>query len=69
MVKQAQTGGFVNVRARVEIDPPLAPLLDGIDDFSHVWILYWMADVKEHSVARRPQGRSDVPITGMLANR
>jgi tRNA (Thr-GGU) A37 N-methylase len=68
-VKQEQTGGFANVRAEVEIEPSLAPLLEGIDEFSHVWILYWMAEVKEHSVARRAQGRGDVPITGMLANR
>jgi tRNA (Thr-GGU) A37 N-methylase len=68
-VRSPQTGGLADVRAEVEIDAELSPRLDGIDDFSHVWIVYWMADVREHSVATRPQDRDDVPEVGILATR
>jgi tRNA (adenine37-N6)-methyltransferase len=68
-VTEPQTGGLANVRATVEIDPGLEPLLDGFEAFTHLWVLYWMTEVREHSVARRPQGREDVPVVGILATR
>jgi tRNA (Thr-GGU) A37 N-methylase len=68
-VVEPRTGGLTGVRATVEIDPELAPLLDGFEEFSHVWVLFWMSEVREHSVARRPQGREDVPVVGLLATR
>ncbi len=64
-----QTGGMTSVRSQVEVDPSLEPLLEGFDEFSHLWVVFWMAEVREHSVARRPQGREDVPVVGMLASR
>ncbi len=68
-VRSEQTGGLTAVRSEVEVDPALEPLLDGFDEFSHLWVGFWMAEVREHSVARRPQGRDDVPVVGMLASR
>ncbi len=68
-VREEQTGGLIAVRAEVEVDPDLEPLLEGVEEFSHLWVLFWMAGVREHSVARRPQGRDDVPVVGMLASR
>ncbi len=68
-LREQQTGGLTETRARVEVDPALTPLLEGISEFSHVWVLYWMSEVTEHSVIRHPQGRDDVPASGMLANR
>lgn len=68
-VREARTGGLQEVRASIEVDPDLAPLLEGYEDFSHAWVLFWMSEVREHSIARRPQGRDDVPVVGMLASR
>jgi tRNA (adenine37-N6)-methyltransferase len=68
-VNRPQTGGLTKTRATVEIDPGLEPLLDGFDEFSHLWVMFWMTEVREHSVARRPQGRDDVPVLGLLATR
>lgn len=68
-VRQEQTGGLIAVRAEVAIDPDLEPLLEGVEEFSHLWVLFWMWEVREHSVARRPQGREDVPVVGILAGR
>src|SRR5512143_1575883 len=68
-VGEPQTGGFTELRATVVIDPDLEPLLQGIDEFSHIWVLFWMTDVRECTAARRPQGRDDVPVTGILGTR
>ena len=68
-VGQPQTGGLAGVRATLEIDASLEPLLDGFEEFSHLWVLFWMTEVREHSVARRPQDRDDVPVLGILATR
>jgi tRNA (Thr-GGU) A37 N-methylase len=69
MVKEEQTGGFTRCRCTIELDPRLEPLLDGIEDFSHLLVVFWMTFVREHAVQRRPQGRDDVPVTGILATR
>lgn len=68
-VARQRTGGLRQVRAEIEVAAPLEGLLAGIEDFSHLWVLYWMSEVEESSVARTPQGREDVPVVGMLANR
>lgn len=68
-VKEERTGGFLRQRCTIELEPGLEPLLDGIEDFSHLLVIFWMAGVQEHSVQRQPQGREDVPVTGILATR
>ena len=69
MVNEERTGGFLHCRCTIELETGLEPLLDGIEDFSHLLVVFWMAEVREHGVQRRPQGRDDVPVTGMLATR
>jgi len=68
-VAEPQTGGLAAVRATIEIDPTLEPMLAGFEEFSHIWALYWLTEVGECSSARRPQGREDVPVVGILATR
>ncbi len=68
-VAEPRTGGLTNVHATIEIDPTLEPLLAGFEEFSHIWVLYWLTEVPECSAARRPQGREDVPVVGILATR
>ena len=68
-VREERTGGFVACRCTIELEPGLESLLDGIEDFSHLLVVFWMTFVREHGVQRRPQGRDDVPVTGMLATR
>jgi len=68
-VREERTGGFLRCRCAIELEPGLEPLLDGIEEFSHLLVVFWMADVREHAVQRRPQGREDVPVTGILATR
>ena len=66
---EPRTGGLAAVRATIEIDAAFEPLLAGFEEFSHIWALYWLTGVNECSSARRPQGREDVPVVGILATR
>src|SRR3989344_2837127 len=43
--------------------------LDGIEDYSHVIIVYWMGEEKECHLKHHPQGRLDVPYGGIFACR
>lgn len=52
------------------IDPQWAELLDGIEDFSHVLVLYWphLIDPARRSLRKvHPMGRKDLPLTGIFA--
>ena len=68
-VLREQTGGFTGVRCDIELEPELEPLLLGIDEFSHLIVVYWLSHITEYSEQRRPQGREDVPVVGILASR
>lgn len=54
------------------IDPDMAPLLDGIEAFSHIVVLYWPHLIPEERrmVAHvHPMGLKDLPETGVFATR
>jgi tRNA-Thr(GGU) m(6)t(6)A37 methyltransferase TsaA len=57
--------------AEIEVDPVWAGALDGLEGFSHVWLLWWL-DRFEHppeTVHVRPEGRPEMPLTGIFATR
>ena len=63
----APTGESV---AEIIIDPRHAGTLDGIEDFSHLLVLYWAHRVD--STGRKltkvhPMGREDLPLVGVFA--
>lgn len=49
----------------------LIPALDGIQDFSHLWVLFWMHKIsKDKRIMKvRPRGRSDMPLLGLFSTR
>jgi len=54
------------------IDPDLVDLLDGIEEFSHIVVLYWPHLIPEERrmVARvHPMGLKNLPETGVFATR
>ncbi len=57
--------------SQVVIDPGLEGILDGIDDFSHLLVLYWPHLVAENQRRRccrvRPMQRRDMPLKGIFA--
>jgi tRNA-Thr(GGU) m(6)t(6)A37 methyltransferase TsaA len=61
-----------NMVSKIEIDAKWAELLDGIEEFSHIIVLFWMHAVPPDSprpTKVHPRGRADLPLIGVLATR
>jgi len=58
--------------SEIVVDSSLTEALDGLDEFSHIIVLYWM-----HQVARsgklatkvHPRGKPELPLVGCFATR
>jgi tRNA (adenine37-N6)-methyltransferase len=62
-----------NGETAIVIDPRYADGLDGLGQFSHVWVFYWF-DRNDMPAKRRilkvhPRGNSNNPLTGVFATR
>lgn len=61
--------GWKDVTTEIAIDKKYAKGLDGIEDYSHVIVVYWMDKEKECHLKHHPQGREDIPFVGIFACR
>jgi tRNA-Thr(GGU) m(6)t(6)A37 methyltransferase TsaA len=61
--------GWKNVVTKIVIDKTYAKGLDGIEDYSHIIVVYWMDQEKECHFKHHPQGRGDIPFIGIFACR
>ena len=62
--------GWSKVESSIVLRKDLMPALSGLNEFSHVVIIFWMHQAKSPSVlARRPQNRNDMPEIGILSQR
>ena len=71
-VKEPTDVGWGDVVSEIVLDERLANGLDGIEQFSHLLILFWMHRAEEAEpvrMRRRPQGRQDMPEVGIFAQR
>ena len=60
------------VVSRIAVDSSLTEALDGLEEFSHITILYWMHQVKataELPTRIHPMGKPELPLTGLFATR
>lgn len=58
--------------AVLELDPKYTEALDGIEDYSHIIVIFWMhkLDSKLRTIQKtHPRGREDIPLVGVLATR
>jgi tRNA-Thr(GGU) m(6)t(6)A37 methyltransferase TsaA len=58
--------------SEIIIHPELVPALDGIADYSHLHVLFWMHEIPEEKrrmLKVHPRGRTDLPLTGAFAVR
>ena len=57
--------------SEIVIDPGLTEALDGLEDFSHIIVLYWMHLIVSPEVPLKihPRGRIELPLTGLFAAR
>ncbi len=57
--------------SRIVLRKGLKAALDGIEEFSHLYVLFWMHEVpgEDKPLKVHPRGRQDMPQVGVLATR
>ncbi|MDD5038328.1 MAG: tRNA (N6-threonylcarbamoyladenosine(37)-N6)-methyltransferase TrmO [Dehalococcoidales bacterium] len=57
--------------SEIVVDTSLTEALDGLDEFSHIMVLYWMHRITDSEVPLKvhPRGRKDLPLVGLFATR
>jgi tRNA-Thr(GGU) m(6)t(6)A37 methyltransferase TsaA len=71
-VREGRDDGWGRVVSELHLDTSLAPGLDGLEQFSHLVVLFWMHQASFSpgtDLLRRPQGRTDMPRLGIFAQR
>ncbi len=71
-VAQPSDRSWGQVIAEIHVDAALAAGLAGLDQFSHVVVIFLMHRATfdaTHDLVRRPQGRADMPELGIFAQR
>ncbi|MBT3363391.1 MAG: hypothetical protein HN929_12465 [Chloroflexi bacterium] len=67
-IKKPQVGGLTEIETEIVLNDDSAPCLDGIEEFSHILVLFWLDQIRSYREKCHPQG-ADVPLLGMLATR
>jgi len=67
--KKPALTGWKNSVTEIVLEKRYSKGLDGIKDYSHVIIVYWMGQEKECHLKHHPQGRKDVPYGGIFSCR
>lgn len=60
------------VISKLIINEKLKEALEGIDEFSHLFVLFWLNEVSEtdrKTLKIHPRGRKDMPLLGILSTR
>ena len=71
-VKQPVRRDWERVVSDIVVDSSLTEALDGLEDFSHIIVLYWMhqrAATGQLPTKVHPRGRQELPLVGLLATR
>ena len=68
-IRQPQTGGLTEIETAIVLSDDCRKCLDGIEEFSHIVVIFWLDRVTSYRESCHPQGREDVPLLGMLATR
>lgn len=61
--------GWKNVITEIVIDKKYAKGLDGIEDYSHVIVVFWMDQEAECHLKHHPQRKEEIPFVGIFACR
>lgn len=68
-VKKPTLPGWDKITTEIVVDKKYQKGLDGIEEYSHVIIVYWMDKEVECHLKHHPQGRADIPYVGIFACR
>jgi tRNA-Thr(GGU) m(6)t(6)A37 methyltransferase TsaA len=75
VVKTNAVGDEVKDKTRISqiiLNDELAQALEGIADFSHLFVIFWMNQIQEDKrmvLKVHPRGRMDLPLLGVFATR
>ena len=67
----AEPDWWKKVVSEIAIDSRLTEALDGLEEFSHIIVIFWMhqANAREAPLKTHPWGREELPLTGFFATR
>lgn len=68
-VEKPTLPGWKDILTEIVIDKRYAKGLDGLEDYSHIIVVYWMDKEDECHLKHHPQGREDIPFVGIFACR
>lgn len=68
-VKKPRFGSFKAEVSEVVVKEKFTDALTGIENYSHVMIVFWMDKVKDKVITHKPQGNPDVPVVGIFSCR
>jgi len=71
-VTEGRDEGWAEVQSELLIEERFAAGLEGIREFSHLVVVFWMHQASFDGVTdlvRRPRGRADMPEVGIFAQR
>jgi tRNA (Thr-GGU) A37 N-methylase len=68
-IKEPQVGGLTDIETEIILGADFAKCLEGIEEFSHIIVIYWLNRISKYRESCHPQGRQDIPLLGQLANR
>ena len=64
--------GWESVVSEIILDPQLEEALAGVEDYSHLLILFWLSRVQKAGRGMKkihPKSRQDLPLVGIFATR
>ncbi len=67
----AETDWWIELVSEIVIDDSLTEALDGLEEYSHIIVIYWMHKVVSQKVPLKvhPKGRKELPLRGLFASR
>jgi tRNA-Thr(GGU) m(6)t(6)A37 methyltransferase TsaA len=66
----SKMGCWAQMVSEIWVDQEYAEALEGLEDFSHITVIYWMHRMGPvTSLKRQPLGRADMPQVGLFATR
>ncbi len=68
-VQQGKVGHWSNVVSQIVLEEEFEELLDGIEGFSHITVVFWMDKAQGYRPKVHPRGREDIPKQGVFATR
>ncbi len=68
--EQKHFGNWAGITSDIVVNSEYVDALKGLEDYSHIIIVYWMHDVKTCDIRHVPQGKiGEVPEVGIFACR